>query len=331
MIEVPSTLETEIAAGHSQALYCKNLFLKISKGDPHCVPKDGVLSLLEDMGGYQIQQTKILSRELLDRIDAVGAGQISFQQFCVYSKALKQGLHSLEQGQTTDDPALSPYGLDSLIFDPAFLDERLSNSGVKSPIPSRVTAIVNSTATMTAANADAVQSIALMVEKERVKKAVVEVAGHPLKEAVQAREDTMMRVLMPQPQAYPPAIHAPAPSLVHPPSPPSAMVAEVETVALDDALADMPLPGIVSLEPEEVTGVGEQQDEGKKADEVQTSSQRLGEQDGVEHSAQGAADALVAFPASTSLPNAAVTEVSQDEEKDGDGGLVLEDKPQLYK
>ena len=100
---------TELQAGHAQAVRCKELFLRLSKGDACCVPKEGVLGLLEDLGedhddddlqGQQKVQTKVLSRALLDRIDAVGAGQISFQQFCVFHKALQQGglLHQQDGG-----------------------------------------------------------------------------------------------------------------------------------------------------------------------------------------------------------------------------------------
>jgi len=127
-------LVAELKAAQVQALRCKKMFLRLSKGDPRCVPKEGVLRLLEDMGGgvksrsgsssssssssssgssggfsggssgigaslsfhleqqqQQLQETRVLSKALLDRIDAVGAGHISFQQFCVLFKALRQG------------------------------------------------------------------------------------------------------------------------------------------------------------------------------------------------------------------------------------------------
>jgi hypothetical protein len=171
----------ELQAGHAQALRCKELFLRLSKGDDACcVPKEGVLGLLEELGDgddvqeqHHQQQTKVLSRALLDRIDAVGAGQISFQQFCVFSKALQRGglLHNesggggmMEEAGILPAAALGeievisrcPTGLargalgeesegiatstankskllDSLIFDTIFLEERGETTSVGSP------------------------------------------------------------------------------------------------------------------------------------------------------------------------------------------------------
>lgn len=113
-LSISYELMTDLRAAHAQALQCKALFMRLSKGDPRCVPKEGVLNLLEEVrtdfrecdipdesGRYSLfgvcgaqeeaEERRVLSRALLERIDAVGAGQISFQQFCVFFKALRRG------------------------------------------------------------------------------------------------------------------------------------------------------------------------------------------------------------------------------------------------
>lgn len=80
-----------------------------------------------------------LSRELLDRIDSVGDGRISFQQFCVFVKALQElQQQAVDEEERARHPRSWPdveQALNSIIYDSVFLEDQHQPQPPPEPLP----------------------------------------------------------------------------------------------------------------------------------------------------------------------------------------------------